>query len=290
MGGKSNSPYELDISALMPGSYAGWNNGQPQPSAPVQSAGAALETTPDVNTNMLGTSKPMNISLPNNGGGVVGGASSPGLFSSFLPTTYKASDGSSQTGGGWGSAAMSAIGTGVNAYLGFKGLDLAEETLDFQKDSWEKRFAMMQDQYYRKLNTRRSNHAVINGLGNVEDINNYYDSGSNLEGAYPGAQPSTPASQSGFAPTQENANMMNLAQSGSPVSPSGAYDMMNNPNSTITNVSNSGFTGSNIKNQVPVTSADAAMSNTQIGPQGKPKSKKKKKDVEKSDNSANDQT
>ena len=287
MGGKSNSPYELDISALMPGSYAGWNNGQPQPSAPVQSAGAALETTPDVNTNMLGTSKPMNISLPNNGGGVVGGASSPGLFSSFLPTTYKASDGSSQTGGGWGSAAMSAIGTGVNAYLGFKGLDLAEETLDFQKDSWEKRFAMMQDQYYRKLNNRRINHAMSNGLGTANEIADYYDSGSNLEGVYPGDKA---ASQSGFAPTQENANMMNLAQSGSPVSPSGAYDMMKNPNSTITNVSNSGFAGSNVKNQVPVTSADAAMSNTQIGPQGKPKSKKKKKDVEKSDNSANDQT
>ena len=215
-----------------------------------------------------------------------------GLGSSFFKQTYADGKGGSYEGGGWGSAAVSAIGTGVNAYLGFKGLDLAEETLDFQKDSWERRFAMMQDQYYRKLNSRRANR--VGGMESTNEENrrvaDYYDSGTNLEGAYPGAT-QAPAASSGFAPTSENGRMMNLAQSGSPVSPAGARDMMTNPNSTITNVSGSGFAGGNpVRNQVPVTSADAAVSNTQIGPMGKPKKKKKKQDPERSGSNNAEQT
>jgi len=207
----------------------------------------------------------------------------------FMSNQVKMPDGSMQTNQGWGNMAMSAVGTGVNAYLGFKGLDLAEETLDFQKDSWERRFAMMQDQYYRKLNDRRAKDALVQGKGDWNDIREHYDSGTNIEGEYnPNA--TAPASQSGFAPTAENGRMMNLAQSGSPVSAAGAYDMMKNPNSTITNVSNSGFAGSGLRNQTPVTSADAAVSNTQIGPMGKPKKKKKKNDPERSGSNNAEQT
>ena len=96
----------------------------------------------------------------------------------------------------------SLVGTGsslANLYLGFKGYGLAKDQFDFQKDSFNRNFAMMQDQYYRKLNKQRSNAEFINGgYQNGDAIRNYYDSGTNLEGANNTYGSSVAPSQSAF--------------------------------------------------------------------------------------------
>ena len=93
-------------------------------------------------------------------GGNIAAGGSPATASrsnwEFLPTT--GADGSSNPG--YLGLGVGLAKTGIDAYLGFQGLGMARESLDFQKDSWERRFAMQQDQYYRKLNARRSINAV----------------------------------------------------------------------------------------------------------------------------------
>ncbi len=129
---------------------------------------------------------------------------------------------------GFASPALSVIGAGINAWGGMKALGLAEDQFDFQKDSWEKNFAMMQDQYYRKLNDRRASRATYGDMSQDEknNIANHYDSGAQNVGAYPGA------TSSGFnnglvGPTQANANMMDQATGGAPYSANAAQSMMN---------------------------------------------------------------
>jgi hypothetical protein len=141
-----------------------------------------------------------------------------------------------QTNGGQGMFGMSQntwgnVGTlgsianvAGNWIMGNKALDQSQEKFDFQKESWEKQFAMMQDQYYRKLNNRRANRYVTSDMSQADrnSLGEHYDSGANLDGAY---QPSNP-SQRG-APTPANAAMMDQATGGAPVSPSAAQGMLN---------------------------------------------------------------
>ena len=92
------------------------------------------------------------------------------------------------TGYGMASLGVSALGTAAGAYLGYQQLGLAEDQFDFQKDSWEKQFAMMQDAYYRKLNNKRGTSAVFSlGEGATQEQRNnataQYDSGVD-QGAY----------------------------------------------------------------------------------------------------------
>ena len=235
-----------------------------------------------------GVPDPTTVLPKSNIGGAPGASSNNGIFSqnSMFGSSNTDVNGVKTTTGGWVSPALSAVGTGVNAYLGFKGLGLAEDTLDFQKESWEKNFAMMQDQYYRKLNDRR---AYKHNLGRdqtrdeVNAVRDHYDSGTNIEGAY---NPSS-ASASGFAPTRENARTMNLAQSGAPLSAQGAYDATHNPNTKLLPGSRSAFVNPNAT-PTPVTSADASVSNTSIGPRGQVKKRRRKKNPAQSDSNSSE--
>ncbi len=198
----------------------------------------------------------------------MGGASaaqSP-FMKSMLGGSEQDKFGNKSSTGGWLSPLTSAIGTGVNAYMGMKGLGLAEESLDFQKDSWEKNFAMMQDQYYRKLNSKRSINATY-GMDNIEDrrnVWNHYDSGTNLEGAYrPGptvaAGQANSALQAGAATPEMAAQMM------------GKTGMYNNGG--VAGANTSGFTAPMASE--PQTASSAAIRNTNVGPDGKRRVKKK---------------
>ena len=116
------------------------------------------------------------------------GSASDSIFSqnSMFGGSTKDALGNVTKSGGWVSPLTSMVGTGVNAYMGMKNLGLAEDELDFKKDSWERNFAMMQDQYYRKLNNRRANAAMASGADWKESMD-FYDSGQNLDGGYTGA-------------------------------------------------------------------------------------------------------
>ncbi len=140
----------------------------------------------------------------------------------------KGPNGSTMQSSGFVGPAQSVLGAGINIWGGMKALGLAEDQFDFQKDSWEKNFAMMQDQYYRKLNDRRASRATYGDMSQDEknNIANHYDSGAQNVGAYPGA------TSSGFnnglvGPTQANANMMDQATGGAPYSANAAQSMMN---------------------------------------------------------------
>ena len=121
--------------------------------------------------------------------------------------------------------------TALNWNMGNKQLDMAQEQFDFQKDSWEKRFAMMQDQYYRKINNRRAGRYLDDGMSEADrrKLGEYYDSGENKTNPYPGASqaPAGSFNNSGFVgPTQQNADMMDQASGGAPYSPEAAQSMM----------------------------------------------------------------
>ena len=125
-----------------------------------------------------------------------------------------------------------------NWIMGNKALDQAQEKFDFQKDSWEKQFAMMQDQYYRKLNNRRANRYATKEMSGAERISldEHYDSGANLDGDYlPNGQTQM---QQRSSPSVQNANMMTQATGGAPYSPAAAQGMLN-----AGAASNSGFAG-----------------------------------------------
>ncbi len=98
----------------------------------------------------------------------------------------KGPNGSTMQSSGFMSPIMSGIGTGLNAWGGMKALGLAEDQFDFQKDSWEKNFAMMQDQYNRSLNNRRSSRAITGYETKAERdaIANHYDTGSGDPGQF----------------------------------------------------------------------------------------------------------
>ena len=123
--------------------------------------------------------------------------------------------------------------TAASWYMGNKQLDQAQEQFDFQKESWEKRFAMMQDQYYRKLNNRRAGMYLDEGMSEADrrKLGEHYDTGENQTTPYPGSSSQAPAgsfNNSGFVgPTQQNADMMNQATGGAPFSPEAAQSMMN---------------------------------------------------------------
>jgi len=84
-----------------------------------------------------------------------------------------------------------------------------------------------------------------------------------------------------MAPTRENAQIMNMAQSGAPLSAQGAYEVAHNPNNSM------GFSMSDFA-KTPVTASEAAAENSHIGPQGKMRRRKQKGDVQQSDSNAND--
>ncbi len=151
--------------------------------------------------------------------------------------------GSSMFSSGWGSDIMGSglglgdIGKGIGAYMGYSlgqdQLDLGREKFDFQKDSWEKQFSMMQDQYYRKLNNRRANKYNTWDLSQEEGnkLGEYYDSGANLEGAY-----TPPSAEAGAgAPSVANAAVMDQATGGAPFSTGAAQGMINASNSGFNN-------------------------------------------------------
>ena len=269
--------FDTDWAAPKPGAWAGYGY---NPQSPYQNT---------TNTNIQSGTMPgtQNSTSTVAGGGApsvipkVPGSASGSEWSWMGKTN---ADGSKSPGVlGLG---MSAINTGVNAWMGMKGLDLAEENLDFQKDSWERRFAMQQDQYYRKLNAKRSINNSREGMTQAEatQLNNHYDSGVNLQGSYtpdsgsinPTAaqvaeqtksdwnRPTVPASDSGMLPTANPFSTASMLSRGS----GKAIGNIMQANSPM--ASNSAMLGSQ-----PVTASNAAIRNTNVGPDGKRRVKKK---------------
>lgn len=154
-------------------------------------------------------------------------------FPDMMSSYNKGANGAETFNQGWLSPAISAIGSGFGAYTGLKGLGLAEENLDFQKDSWQQNFAMMQDQYYRKLNNRRANALITDGMSQAElqGLQSHYDSGTNMEGVsyQPGGSAfvNNIASPAIDAPSIANASMMEQATGVAPYSPTAAQSMFN---------------------------------------------------------------
>lgn len=192
---------------------------------------------------------------------------------------------------GYLGAGAAVIGAGINAYTGLKGLGLAEDQFEFNKSSWEKNFAMMQDQYYRKLNRGRSNREIINGgigsdgrySNNANEIANYYDSGANLQGsAGTWANSQNPAPVNG--PTTANATM---SATGSPFNLVTKQAALGAPGvaplSGPTNPAIAAGMGT-----APVTAAGSALQNTSIGPKGTIKKRVKKRNPQNSNDNAND--
>jgi len=110
----------------------------------------------------------------------------PSMVQSLLGYTTQADNGALASNSGLLNPIVSALGTGIGLYQGFKQLGIAEDDLAFRKDSWKKNFAMMQDQYNRQLNDRRASRLINYGTTQAEamDIVNHFDSGTPVNGAY----------------------------------------------------------------------------------------------------------
>lgn len=110
---------------------------------------------------------------------------------------------------GFAAPIMSGIGTGINAWMGNKALGLAEDQFDFQKDSFNKNYEMMLDQYNRGLNNTRLQRQVSQNPNATMDerqaMGAYYDTGANQTTPY-----GAPVAASAFA--------------GSPQTPAGAVE------------------------------------------------------------------
>ena len=202
-GGYGNSTDIMDFGA---GGVKTASTGQ----MPTQTWGQPIGATPAATTPLAKSLKP--VTAP--GGNTPGGAGGSGFL------------------GGLDIGVLGGIAnTAASWMMGNKQLDHAQEQFDFQKESWEKRFAMMQDQYYRKINNRRAGRYLDEGMSESDrrNLGEYYDTGANQSNPYPGASEPAQGSfhNSGFVgPTNQNASMMDQATGGAPYSPEAAQSMM----------------------------------------------------------------
>ena len=180
------------------------------------------------------------------------------------------------------------LNAGINAYTGIKGLGLAQDQFDFQKDAWAKNFAMMQDQYYRKLNKDRANRAYYgmsteDRAGKAQEIENFYDSGTNMQGANNQWSPN-PAPVNG--PTAANAQMMATS---SPFNLQTKQAALGAPGQTLTpGAGDPTKITAGLGNVIPVTAAGSAMLNTNVNPKGEISKRVKKRNPQHSNDNPND--
>ncbi|WP_210474006.1 hypothetical protein [Vibrio crassostreae] len=75
---------------------------------------------------------------------------------SFLSGIFdnRAADGSVQQG--WLSPTTNALGGIAQSWLGFQGLGLARDQLDFQKNTWNEQFAMKREEYDYQVERRNA--------------------------------------------------------------------------------------------------------------------------------------
>jgi len=198
------------------------------------------------------------------------------MFDNFGASYTMDAAGNKTGSGGWGSPLISGLGTAANAWLGMKGLGMAEESLDFQKDSFNRNFAMQQDQYYRSLNDKRILGNVSENMStqDMANLRNHYDSGANLEGAYnPSATALTNQTRSDWnQPTIPSASGSGMAQ----VNPYSTASMLTNGSAAalgnIGRIAQANALDSNFSSPMqakPVQAKPTGISNTNVGPDGK---------------------
>jgi hypothetical protein len=196
----------------------------------------------------------------------------PGMMDKILGYGQNGANGGVYQNSGFLSPALSAVGTGLNAWMGMKSLGLAEDQFDFQKESWEKNFAMMQDQYNRKLNNRRASRMIQGGQSqaDIDSIANHYDSGAKNVGAYQGGgAPSTLPGYNTVGYTGDVGTSTNPAQGGG-YSGSDFNNIISNPASAaipVNTMNSAGMVAANTPyaNQQP---ANAYIDNTNVDPKG----------------------
>ena len=73
---------------------------------------------------------------------------------------------------GWGTGVFSLASAGLNSWLGLENLSLAEDTLDFQKDAWNKNFETQQKLTNTQMADRQAARVSANP-GAYESVDSY---------------------------------------------------------------------------------------------------------------------